>query len=102
MVSWRTASASVCAVAPHLVYAFHLTIPAPTSLFLRLSLSSLRENGKQSEANCRAAPARHTQVQEEVSHAVTGRSLAGNEQPLADGCGAEMMHNDSTVSVSVA
>lgn len=91
------------------VYVFHLTILisllVPTSLFL-VSIcvqasNSLRENGKQSEANCRAAAARHTQVEGEVLRALTGRSLVVSEQQLADGCGEEMIHADSTVSVSV-
>ncbi len=89
-----------------LVYVLHLTIlPASTPLLpalrLRLSLNSLRENGKQSEANCRAATACRTQVEGEVLRALTRRSLAVSEQQLADGCGAEMIHTDSTVSASV-
>lgn len=75
--------------------------PPRTHLPLPASEFELTEGKwKQSEANCRAAAARHTQVEGEVLHAVTRRSLAVSEQHLADGCGAEMMHTDSTVSVS--
>lgn len=76
----------------------HLPLPG---LRLRLSLNSLRENGKQSEANCRAATGCCTQVDGEVLRALTGRSLAVSKQQLTDGCGAEMIHTDNNVSPSV-
>lgn len=66
---------------PRLPPCAHLPLPA---LRLRPSLNSLWENGKQSEANCHAAAARHTQVEGEVPRALTGRLLTVNEQQLAD------------------
>lgn len=93
---------------PPFVYVPHLTtfVSPPCTRFTtglrpHLSLNSPRENGKQSEANCRAAAARHTQVEREVPRALTGRSLAVSKQQLADGCEAEMIHTDSTVPAAV-
>lgn len=100
---------TVCACTQTFVYVFHLTIlvsPLRARLSLpvlrlRPGLNSPRENGKQSEANCRAAAERHTQVEGEVLRALSGCSLAVGEQQLADGCEAEMIHTDSAVPVSV-
>lgn len=88
----------MCAPASVCVQFNHPACTHPPVTGLRLSLNSPRENRKQSEANCRAAAACLTQVEGEVPYALAGRSLPVSEQPLADGCEAEMIHTDSTVS----
>lgn len=90
----------ICVPFNHSRFPPRIRLPLP-GFSLRPSLNSPRGNGKQSEANCRAAGERHTQVEGEVLLAFTGRSLAVGEQQLADGCEAEMIHTDSAVPVSV-
>lgn len=65
-------------------------------------MNSLRENGKQSATNCRTASApspASTRGSAGRSHRALAFSV--DEQPLADGCEAEMIHTDSAVSFSL-